>query len=107
VKHQPITPGPLTGSFETTLVRTKGNMSNGAEREWLVDVEYRIYPGCKATRLTPAEPDSFDLTDAELDQLTEEAEADAAGMAGDYEDYLYEQHCDRQLMADWRGSAVS
>lgn len=62
-----------TFTFETYVERN--------EREYAVEVEYRIVPGCSATTLTPAEPETveitalrcdIDLTDDEYETLLDE-----------------------------------
>ena len=76
-----------TFTLETYVLRGRN------EREYPVTVDYKIVPGCKATRLTPAEPDSVeltgwrcdvDLTDAELDEIEAEALDHAQEAIADY-----------------------
>lgn len=100
-----------TFTFETYVERN--------EREYAVEVEYRIVPGCRATTLTPAEPETveitalrcdIDLTDAELDELEDEAFADAqeaiAEMREAAAEYAREAREEAREEARWMGRAA-
>lgn len=108
-----------TFSFTTYIYRGRN------EREHQVDVTYTVTPGCPARLYGdyphPAEPDEieivrhtligadFDLTERELDQLQDEAEADAVDAIADYyadaAEYRAEQRADALMMAQWERAA--
>lgn len=71
-----------TYSFESYVVRTRGNMSNGAEQEYPVEVSYRIVGGLAVICNTRCD---VELTSWDLERLDEQADAHCADVLADME----------------------
>lgn len=88
------------------------------EREYAVEVEYRVIAARSATTLTPAEPETvelvrwttlgsdIDLTDAELDELEDEAFADAQEAIAEMREAAAEYAREAREEARWMGRAA-
>lgn len=76
-----IIPSPIY-SFESYVVRTRGNMSNGAEREYPVEVSYRIIGGLAVICNTRCD---VEMTSWDLERLDEQADERAAEVLADME----------------------